>query len=182
LFAFVLLVGAALSRPEFNDYTPIETRMCWGIAELDGCRFVTDCAGGELLQLGHGGRMTTAANGQPSAPRGLCAAGGLLALRNRILERMSYVRDSRWKPADVCLERGTGSCSEYTCIFAGAARGMGMPVRFVGGTSWQSDLACLSAAAGRSARARLSVETTGDVWWRRKDWTDGGSRQRPSGD
>ncbi len=59
---------------------------------------------------------------------------GLLALRNRILERMSYVRDSRWDPADVSLERGTGSCSEYTCIFAGAARGMGMPVRFVGGT------------------------------------------------
>ena len=58
----------------------------------------------------------------------------LLTLRNRIYEKMSYVRDSRWDPADVVIARGTGSCSEYTSVFAGAARGMGIPVRFAGGS------------------------------------------------
>ena len=80
---FALLAYAAVCSAELEDYTPIDTRMCWGIAELDGSRFVTDCAGAEVLRLDSNGailaRMSTALNEQPSAPRGLCAVGGSLA-------------------------------------------------------------------------------------------------------
>lgn len=58
----------------------------------------------------------------------------LLALRNRIFERMTYELAGGWSRPETCLETGKGSCSEYSFIFAAAARSMGIPTRLVGGT------------------------------------------------
>jgi hypothetical protein len=62
---------------------------------------------------------------------------GLLALRDRILERMSYKLEGGWDPADKVLARGTGSCSEYTFVLVSAGRSMGLPMRFAGGAVLQ---------------------------------------------
>ncbi len=58
----------------------------------------------------------------------------LRELTARVCDRLTYERDGSWEPADVVLERGTGSCSEYSYVFASALRGLGTPVRFAGST------------------------------------------------
>lgn len=47
---------------------------------------------------------------------------------------MRYVRDGRWDKASVVLERGTGSCSEFSYLFCALCRAAGIPTRFAGGT------------------------------------------------
>ncbi len=47
---------------------------------------------------------------------------------------MRYVRDGRWDKASVVLRRGTGSCSEFSYLFCGLCRAVGIPTRFAGGT------------------------------------------------
>jgi len=62
------------------------------------------------------------------------AIAALRTVADRICDRMNYVRDGTWEPADEVLLRGTGSCSEFSYIFAAAARSLGYPVRLAGGT------------------------------------------------
>ena len=50
-----------------------------------------------------------------------------------MLDRLSYVMDSRWDNADVVLDRGDGSCSEYSFLFSALCRLNGIPTRLVGG-------------------------------------------------
>ena len=40
----------------------------------------------------------------------------------------------RWDDAVTVLERGTGSCSEFTFVFIALARAVGLPARFAGGS------------------------------------------------
>jgi transglutaminase-like putative cysteine protease len=46
--------------------------------------------------------------------------------------RMSYELAGGWEPAPVVLERGSGSCSEYTFAFVALCRIAGLPARYVG--------------------------------------------------
>ena len=65
----------------------------------------------------------------------------LRRIHDFIVENVVYVRDSRWDPAAVILERGSGSCSEYNYLLSGLCRLAGLPTRYVGGsTSRHADL------------------------------------------
>lgn len=58
-------------------------------------------------------------------------------LRDYVMSRVKYVRDNRWDPAVTVLEKGQGSCSEYSYLFTALARANGVPVRFVGATAYR---------------------------------------------
>ena len=49
-----------------------------------------------------------------------------------VREHLEYKLEGGWNVAPVVLERGTGSCSEYTISFIALARAAGLPARFVG--------------------------------------------------
>ena len=57
----------------------------------------------------------------------------MLAIHAMVLDRLRYVRDGRWDPAPLCLERGEGSCTEYSFAFIALARAAGLPARYAGG-------------------------------------------------
>jgi transglutaminase-like putative cysteine protease len=71
------------------------------------------------------------------------ADGGFLEQVRRIhdfvADSLEYERDERWDTADVVLERGRGSCSEYAFLMIAMCRLNGIPARYAGGT-------CLPAA------------------------------------
>ena len=46
--------------------------------------------------------------------------------------RMSFEMTGGWEPAPVVLQRGSGSCSEYTFAFVALCRIAGLPARYVG--------------------------------------------------
>ena len=45
---------------------------------------------------------------------------------------MYYERSGGWNTAPIVLERGNGSCSEYTFVFISMCRAAGVPARYVG--------------------------------------------------
>ncbi|MBN2494421.1 MAG: transglutaminase [Deltaproteobacteria bacterium] len=49
-----------------------------------------------------------------------------------IHERMQYERVGGWDVAPKVLERGSGSCSEYTFVFIAMCRAAGLPARYAG--------------------------------------------------
>ena len=53
-------------------------------------------------------------------------------LAHAVGARMSYEMIGGWEPAPVVLERGSGSCSEYTFAFLSLCRLAGLPSRYVG--------------------------------------------------
>ena len=71
------------------------------------------------------------------------ADGGFLEQVRRIhdfvADALEYERDERWDAANVVLERGRGSCSEYAFLMIAMCRLNGIPARYAGGT-------CLPAA------------------------------------
>lgn len=81
----------------------------------------------------------------------------LLGLRNRIFQRMTYKLEGGWDPAEVVLRRGSGSCSEYSFVFASAARSMGVPVRLAGGT-------CLRASEDKERPTLERVDKPSHRW------------------
>ena len=64
--------------------------------------------------------------------------GGVLEQIRRIHDfvaaRLDYKRDHRWDDASTVLERGSGSCSEYTYLMISLCRLNGIPARYAGGT------------------------------------------------
>ncbi len=88
---------------------------------------------------------------------GLPILDKLLQVRNRIFDRMSYASEGGLDSADEVLQRGTGSCSEYSFVFAAAARGMGIPVRLAGGTF-------LPSSRPEAAPTSRRVDTIGHRW------------------
>lgn len=54
------------------------------------------------------------------------------ALYDHLLEHMFYDLDDGWNVAPTVLERGNGSCSEYTFVFIALCRAAGLPARYVG--------------------------------------------------
>jgi transglutaminase-like putative cysteine protease len=56
-----------------------------------------------------------------------------------VLEKLDYRRDGGWDPVPLLLERGTGSCSEYSFVLIALCRAAGIPARYVGGVVTRGD-------------------------------------------
>jgi hypothetical protein len=56
---------------------------------------------------------------------------------------MEYKLEGGWNVAPYVLERGTGSCSEYTFSFIALCRAAGLPARYVGAVVVRGDDASL---------------------------------------
>ncbi|MEZ5990159.1 MAG: transglutaminase domain-containing protein [Planctomycetota bacterium] len=65
------------------------------------------------------------------------------ALHAGVCDKLHYVRDGRWDPAPTCLERGSGSCTEYAFCFIALARAAGLPARWAGGLTCRDPKAAL---------------------------------------
>jgi hypothetical protein len=55
-----------------------------------------------------------------------------IAAHDFVASRLKYRSEDGWDHAPVVLERGSGSCSEFSYLFAALCRGTGIPTRFVG--------------------------------------------------
>lgn len=56
-----------------------------------------------------------------------------------VLKKLDYSLSGGWDPVPLLLERGTGSCSEYTFVFIALCRAAGIPARYVGGVVTRGD-------------------------------------------
>jgi transglutaminase-like putative cysteine protease len=61
------------------------------------------------------------------------------SIYNYLLENMYYEMAGGWNTAPAVLERGNGSCSEYTFVFIAMCRGAGIPARYVGSVVVRGD-------------------------------------------
>ena len=62
---------------------------------------------------------------------------------NYVRETLEYKLEGGWNVAPVVLQRGTGSCSEYSFSFIALCREVGLPARFVGSIVVRGDDASL---------------------------------------
>jgi sugar lactone lactonase YvrE len=60
---------------------------------------------------------------------------------NYIINNMYYELVGGWNIASTVLERGSGSCSEYSFIFISMCRAAGLPARYAGSIAQRGDLA-----------------------------------------
>ncbi len=58
-------------------------------------------------------------------------------------DRLHYVREGGWNVAPTVLQRGSGSCSEYTFVFISMCRAAGLPARYVGAVVMRDDAASM---------------------------------------
>jgi hypothetical protein len=58
---------------------------------------------------------------------------------NYLIENLEYERVGGWNVAPTVLERGNGSCSEYTFVYIAMCRAAGVPARFVGSVVIRGD-------------------------------------------
>lgn len=56
-----------------------------------------------------------------------------------VRERLNYQLKGGWDSVPILLERGTGSCSEYSFVFIALCRSAGIPARYVGGIVTRGD-------------------------------------------
>jgi len=64
-------------------------------------------------------------------------------LYNYLLDHMYYEMVGGWNTAPTVLERGNGSCSEYSFVFISLCRAAGLPARYVGSVALRGDEASL---------------------------------------
>ncbi len=60
-------------------------------------------------------------------------------LYNYLIGQMYYEMVGGWNTAPVVLERGNGSCSEYSFVYISLCRAAGLPARYVGAISLRGD-------------------------------------------
>jgi DNA-binding beta-propeller fold protein YncE len=72
-----------------------------------------------------------------------------------VIEHIEYERIRGWDAAPAVLQRGTGSCSEYTCVFIAMCRAAGLPARYAGAVSLRGDEASLDNVFHRWAEVYL---------------------------
>lgn len=60
---------------------------------------------------------------------------------NHLIENMYYEMAGGWNTAPTVLERGNGSCSEYTFVYISMCRAAGLPARYVGSVVMRGDRA-----------------------------------------
>lgn len=77
------------------------------------------------------------------------------AIYQHLTEVIKYDRSSGWNNAATVLERGTGSCSEYTFALVALLRRAGIPARYVGALSERGDEASFDDVFHRWAEAYL---------------------------
>jgi len=70
-------------------------------------------------------------------------------------EHLTYELAGGWNVAPVVLERGTGSCSEYTFCFIALCRAVGLPARYVGSIVVRGDDASIDFVYHRWAQVFL---------------------------
>lgn len=56
-----------------------------------------------------------------------------------VLHKLDYSLSGGWDPVPLLLDRGSGSCSEYTFVFISLCRTAGIPARYVGGVVTRGD-------------------------------------------
>ncbi|HVP07648.1 MAG TPA: transglutaminase domain-containing protein [Candidatus Acidoferrum sp.] len=61
---------------------------------------------------------------------------------NYCIEHLEYQLSGGWNTAPTVLERGNGSCSEYTFVYIAMCRAAGLPARYVGSVVHRGDDAC----------------------------------------
>lgn len=71
------------------------------------------------------------------------------AIHRYVGEQLEYEMVGGWNVAPAVLERGTGSCSEYTFVFIAMCRAAGLPARYVGGSLLRGDAASTDEAYHR---------------------------------
>jgi transglutaminase-like putative cysteine protease len=62
---------------------------------------------------------------------------------NYIIDNMYYEMVGGWNTAPAVLERGNGSCSEYTFVYIAMCRSVGIPARYVGSLVVRGDKASM---------------------------------------
>lgn len=72
-----------------------------------------------------------------------------------IIENMYYEMSGGWNTAPTVLERGNGSCSEYTFVFISMCRAAGLPARYVGSVVVRGDDASMDDVFHRWAEVYL---------------------------
>jgi hypothetical protein len=60
---------------------------------------------------------------------------------NYVIDQMYYEMAGGWNTAPTVLERGNGSCSEYTFVYISMCRAAGLPARYVGSVVVRGDFA-----------------------------------------
>lgn len=63
----------------------------------------------------------------------------LLKIHDYVADHLVYKAVPPWDDAATVLERGDGSCSEYTFVFIALCRANGIPARYAGGTTSKED-------------------------------------------
>lgn len=58
---------------------------------------------------------------------------------NYVIDKLEYELAGGWQAAPEVLERGTGSCSEYSFVYIAMCRAAGLPARFAGSTVIRGD-------------------------------------------
>jgi len=64
-------------------------------------------------------------------------------LFNYLIDNMYYEMVGGWNTAPAVLERGNGSCSEYTFVYISMCRAAGLPARYVGSVVIRGDYTCM---------------------------------------
>jgi len=64
-------------------------------------------------------------------------------LYNYVIETLEYQRTGGWETAPIVLQRGDGSCSEYTFSYIALCRAVGIPARYAGALVIRGDDASL---------------------------------------
>ncbi|MCX6640620.1 MAG: transglutaminase [bacterium] len=72
-----------------------------------------------------------------------------------INERMEYQLSGGWNTAPTVLDRGNGSCSEYTFVFLSMCRAAGLPARYAGAITVRGDDASIDDVFHRWAEVYL---------------------------
>ena len=68
---------------------------------------------------------------------------------NYVRSNLEYLMEGGWNAAPVVLQRGTGSCSEYSFCFISLCRAAGLPARYVGALVVRGDDASLDESFHR---------------------------------
>lgn len=76
-------------------------------------------------------------------------------LAQAVGQRMSFEMTGGWEPAPVVLERGSGSCSEYSFAFLALCRIAGLPARYVGSIVVRTEDGSCDEASHRWAQVYL---------------------------
>lgn len=74
---------------------------------------------------------------------------------NHLIDNMYYEMTGGWNTAPTVLERGNGSCSEYTFVFIAMCRASGIPARYVGSVVERGDVAGMDNVFHRWAEIYL---------------------------